>query len=731
MRDKSEVAALVLQQSSGKLTVLDARKGSVHQEWILPANPAVVALVLGPRGLSMGKVKSLMAKDSDLLQQLADYAEQTSEVEALVQGLANAEDSGGTADAALKGFSARYGVALPKLDTKAATDQQASTLLTALMPSAATYDPLATGATQLQQSSGLAASVAGLFFGNTIGLVAGGTALFENLKTALFPATEFRSAFAQNAGSATLAFCAGNTAPKSRTRLAYLWAYRLPESRVPAVALAEPAVLPRGSKSVLKLRVQEGEVAKDLARARDWRLLPADGGKAVPIAVPAVAADSLTVDLSKAETPSGSYRLAATWDWDPVSLGRVDVRPFSNFREAQLAPGCGDKLTQGSGVVTAQLDGTDFEFVERAAIERTGERRPVPVPVRFELPRGPREGDQESLEVEIDTAAAGKYRLLLAQSDGVDHAIPITVLPPNPKVANLPLRINVGEREERIALEGAGLNRVAGISSDAGTFAGAGGEAKWSGTIHPRPDLKPGDSFSLVLHVQGLDAPLTLENAVEVVGPRPAITAVRRSEAPNFGIEVYGDELPAGTLAGLVLEVAHLHDGALRPQLELGCISGDLRQALTLTPDEPGGGATLSFAGASALYLSVNPGTVGFPGCELGATVRESPEGASDSKPLGRVVRLPRLDQFTVTSEAQGPNIYAGMLRGRDLDLVARTGWDAQHGLPVDAIPTPVPGQPGEQTLRIAVPWPAPAPHAPLYVWLRGEDTGRKTAVVE
>jgi hypothetical protein len=68
-------------------------------------------------------------------------------------------------------------------------------------------------------------------------------------------------------------------------------------------------------------------------------------------------------------------------------------------------------------------------------------------------------------------------------------------------------------------------------------------------------------------------------------------------------------------------------------------------------------------------------------------------------------------------------------LKGSDLDLVERAGWDAQHGLPVDAIPTPVPGEPARQTLRISLPWPAPAPHSPLYVWLRGESEGRKTAI--
>jgi hypothetical protein len=726
------VAALVLQQASGKLTVLEARKAGVHQEWVLPGDPAVVALVFGPHGLSMGKVKSLMGRDSDLLQQLADYAEQTSEVEALVQSLANAEDSGGTADAALRGFSARYGVALPKLDTKAATDQQASVLLGALMPSASSYDPLSPATAQLQESTGLAASVAGLFFGNTVGLMAGGTALFENLKTALFPATDFRSAFAQNSDGATLAFCAKTTTPKSRTRLAYLWAYRLPQSKVPAVALAEPAVVPAGSRSTLKLRVQEGAIAKNLSRAREWRLVPAGGGKAIPITVSAIGADSLAVDLSKSEAPPGAYRLAATWDWDPLSLGPVHIRPYADFLHVRLASRCSDELVQGRGIVAVQLTGADFEFVEKASLENAKDRRPNPVPVHFELPRGPRAGDEESMEVEIDTAAAGSYRLLLAQSDGETHALPIAILPPNPKITNLPLRINVGETGEPIMFQGTGFDRIESVTSDAGAVSGTAGDGNWSGTIHPRPLIKPGEKYSLTMHIRGLEAPLTVEDAFEVVGPRPSITAVRRSVAANFGIEVRGDELPAGTVAGLVLDVEHLHDGAVRPQVQLGCRSGDLRRAMSLAPDEPAtGGASVSFAGSDALYLSVDPGAVGFPGCELAATVRVSPEGASDPKPLGRVVRLPRLEQFTVTSEEQAPNTYVGVLRGRDLDVVARAGWDAQHGVPVDAIPTPVPGDPGEQTLRIAVPWPAPAPHAPLYVWLRGEDSGRRTSVTE
>jgi hypothetical protein len=113
----------------------------------------------------------------------------------------------------------------------------------------------------------------------------------------------------------------------------------------------------------------------------------------------------------------------------------------------------------------------------------------------------------------------------------------------------------------------------------------------------------------------------------------------------------------------------------------------------------------------------------------LTATAILDPEGRSDPFSLGRVIRIPRLDKFALTAEKIGESSYAGILEGRDLDVIERVGWDAQNGVRTEAIPAPVPGDASRQTLRIVMPWPAPGPHAPLYVWLRGEQTGRKTAI--
>jgi hypothetical protein len=304
----------------------------------------------------------------------------------------------------------------------------------------------------------------------------------------------------------------------------------------------------------------------------------------------------------------------------------------------------------------------------------------------------------------------------------------VTVLPPNPRISGLPLRLNLGETREPIRLLGSGLERIEAVSSDTGEISGAPDSEIWSGEIRLKTGLTKGQRFALVMRIKGLENPLTVPHAIEVVGPRPRIRSVQKSLAGALGIELAADELPAGTAAGLALAVDHLPDST-RPRLELGCEGGELRRSLTLSAGEPSGGASLTSAGPGALYLSVDPGAIGYAGCRLSATVIEDPEGRSDSFILGRVIRVPTLDKFTLTTEKVGESNYAGVLEGRDLDVIEKAGWDAANGVPVDSIPTPLPGDAARQTLRLAVPWPAPGPHAPLYVWLRGEPRGRKTAV--
>jgi hypothetical protein len=95
------------------------------------------------------------------------------------------------------------------------------------------------------------------------------------------------------------------------------------------------------------------------------------------------------------------------------------------------------------------LSGADFEFLEKVQIESSA-RGAKPADVDFTLPLGKRYGPQNSATLNLDTAKPGEYRLLLAQSDGVSHQVPVTVLPPNPKISNIPILLNVGETHEAI-----------------------------------------------------------------------------------------------------------------------------------------------------------------------------------------------------------------------------------------------------------------------------------------
>lgn len=733
VRTKAEIALLLapLGNSQVPLETLPPAPADKATVWTLPRDASVVALVYGPQGLSMRKVKSLMQKNDEVLSELADYADQTEQVSALVQELQDSEESGADVNAALSGFAAKSGVSMPQLDPHAATNQQAATLLQALSPSMTTMDPLtASNTAVVQQSTGLAAAVAGLFFGSPVGLAAGGVSLFANMHAMMFPETEFRSIIAQTAASGSFALCAKSETAKARTRVAYLWAHRLPDLAEPKLSLAKAEHLPMGTKSVITLKVDEGE--KALVHLRDWELTPAKGGASFQVpATTGKTPGEIQLDLSKTKAAPGQYRLKAMWDWDdaPVS-GDVYLHPFGDLKLAKLTADSRDHLVAGSGEVPLKLEGTDFEFVEKAELERTGKNAGAPVKVSFTLPDGKRGGEQESAEAEVNTAGLkpGAYKLVLAQSDGVPHPIAVTVLPPNPKVEDLPLRPNVGEAEQKAVLHGSALDRIVKLTTSAGEIelAPAHGTDSREVTIKLNSKAHAGDQFDLHMRVQGLEAPLTLAGAIEIRAARPHIVSVRKSYPQSFGLVLNDDELPAGVIASFALNVDHAGEA---PWVEVTCKdSGALRKSLHLSAGDRSGGASLDMAGEGALFLSFDPGIVGRSGCRLEARVR-SAEGSSDAYPLGRILRVPRIEQFVLTDQKISDGIYAGTLKGEDLDLIAETGWDADHGLPVQSIPSAVADDPSKQLLQIELPWPAPAPHAPVFIWLRGESKGRATGV--
>jgi len=81
------------------------------------------------------------------------------------------------------------------------------------------------------------------------------------------------------------------------------------------------------------------------------------------------------------------------------------------------------------------------------------------------------------------------------------------------------------------------------------------------------------------------------------------------------------------------------------------------------------------------------------------------------------------------TGDRNADGSYIAMLSGSGLESIEKTGWATGGPVVVDSLPLPAPGQAGKQTLRVAMPWPSPAPRSPLHVWLRGEAEGRATSV--
>ncbi|MGE5205340.1 MAG: hypothetical protein ACM3PW_06975 [Chlamydiota bacterium] len=736
-KDKAKVAVVLapaLADDSSQVEVLAPRPAKAAAEWSVPIHASVVGLVFGEHGIDAKRVNSLIKENPEIITQLADYAQRTTTVEALVQTLSNYEQSApGSSDlqSALHGFSSQYGVAVPKLDSGASPDQAAGELLQAAVPAfgkSGSGDPptLAAG------STGLAASVASMFFGSPVILAVGGTALFENLHGSLFPGMEFRPAFAQTLPADGMALCAANRKP-SRLHVAYLWMVRVPDSGPPTVTLAQPAVAPLGWTPTLKASVPSVSQLRLVARARDWKLI--GSGRVVPISVkvtPNAADDSLQLDLAHVKLSPGKYQLEANWDWTPLPVsGTVDVRPFADFNGVKLTPQSEDRLVAGTGTVPLQATGADFEFVKGVTLHNANQGKDSAKPVHFSLPPAAENGEKRVLDLDVNTASLqpGPYLLALTQLNGSAHEVQVTVHPPTPKITNLPLRVNVGEPQQTVQLQGSELQRITSISSPNAEWtlaaAGEGHLSARAATIKLLSKAQPGDRLAATVVVSGLNAPLQLSDAMQVLGPRPRIVNVNQSFAGSSGVQLQHGEIPSGVTVSFALRAENTDS---RPGMRLECADdGNTRKKLTLYPGDQQGGADLNSAGQGVLFLSLDPGAVGQFGCELTATIVGEPTGNSDPYSLGHVVLLPRIEKFTISGEKLAPSLYAGTLTGQDLELIDRTGWNSKHGYEAQGIPTPVPGAAGEQTLKIAVPWPPPSPQAPLYIWLRGEKESRAT----
>lgn len=724
---------------AGRIEVLEVKPASVPQEWTVPVRASVVGLVYGPDGLSEHKIDKLVKNNPELALKLTDYVDQTSKMEALVSVLSKYQQSApGTSNlqASLSEFSSQYGVAMPSVSSGESSDQQATQLLRALNP-AFSGDPLGQSSVTAQ-STGLAASVATFFMGPQFGVIAGGTVLLHELHTMMFPRAEFRAAFATSVVASGMDLCAAKTAPsKQRTRVAYLWALPVPNVEAPSIRLSQTVHIPVNWKSTIEVTCATVSQLKSVPRVRDWHLVSSSRDVDVPVTVSVgPQSDFLALDLTHMKIPAGEYHLVAKWDWKPISVaGALDVMDFADYSTALLSPASRDELVTGAGPVTLELSGADFEFVNEVTLLHVAKAASLAARLPFSLPIGEEDGPQKSMSADLDTAhlAPGRYLLRLSQLNGKTRDIPVVIHPANPVLDGLPVRVNLGQPEQTISLRGTSLDHIEKIiSSDAvwtlsTPIGNSIGSQEREATIHLSPKAKKGALIDAKVFVDGIDKPMEISGVLRVAGPRPKILSARKSFASAAGIELSEKEIPARSEVSFAIQGEYFDS---RSRLHLECESpDDTLQPLNLTPGERDGANSLDFAGGTTLFLSMNARAVGQSGCDLMATLTDSDSGTSDPYSLGTVVRLPRIDKFALTDEKIADSIYAGILTGEDLQIIAKTGWDAKTSEPVQEIPTPVPGDPQEQTLKIAMPWPPPSPHAVLYIWLIGETQARATTI--
>ena len=721
---------LVASNQNNDFAILDAKDAAKPAKWMVPFRTSLAMYVYGPSGLSIRKLRGVLEKDNELIAQLAEYAEKTSQTESVLQAIAQYENTsaGENLQAALQGFAQQSGIN-GKLDRSATGDQQMLAAMRTLNPALSAYDPISpSGSQRLGQTAGLAATVAGMFLGSTVGLAAGGTAMALNLKTLLFPDTDFRSAYSQPAQMApqAVSLCTAREPYKTRKRIGYLWALRIPDVKQPAMKIEGPNNIPAGLRSSVKVNVSDSQ-RKLLTRVQAWSLKPVDGPP-IPASVTALPdKGGLDINLASASVPPGRYELRGMWDWDPMKIdGEVLVAPLAELENARLTPESQNRLQQGSGKQVVTLQGADFQFVEKAIVTRKDDKYASPAPAPFTLPRGARQGTQNSLELQIDTTnlKVGDYSLTLLQADGKPHEVNFRIVSDPPKLTRLPVTVNEGETEGRIVLEGEGLDRITGLSASGYEFeldAAADAkhrEVKFRQTTH----VANGSATDLRVSVRDYAQPIVLANAFYVAGPKPRISEATPSLPADLQIGLRERELPAGIFLGIMMRVT---GAGTEPALSLGC-----KETKSVTVRVQAGaenaGVKLQQIQTNTLFVSLDPGAWA-AGCALTAVLHSKQNGSSDPFELGRVIRLPSIESFKLTDEAAGEGEYYGVLTGRDLELIGQVGWNAESGKPIEGLPVPIVGEGAKQSLKVRLSWPSPAPHAPLFVWFRGEDVGRAT----
>jgi hypothetical protein len=709
------------------ILVTDPVRADKPHEWKMTQTISLAALVYGPAGLSRRKVSKFLSQDEVLVAQLADYADKTAQAEQLVATLSNAQSSSASVNAALNGFASTYGFAV-QIDRNAPTQAQAATLFATMNPQLASYNPLSSSAQTVGQTTSLATIAGSLFFGTPIGLAAGGTAMLLDLRAIAFPDTQFRASFAQPvAASKTAVNLCGQQGPlPPHTRAAYIWANRVPNVPPPAIHIGDANFIPPNQRTPVPIEVG-GAAWKYVDRAREWTLV--GNQKKYPIsAVKLGNPQALELDLTQANPPEGDYKLTGVWDWTPFeATGTVHVVPLDDFTKVHLDPASQDRVLAKSGKIPVTLRGGDFEFATKIELQKTNDEFATPETVRFLLPKGLRKGPQDHLDAQLDTEHLdpGSYQLLISQQDGKSHRVDFKVLTNPPRIDNLPILINQGVSTQHFVLKGERLEQVSRLEAPGVVFdlspPGV-NQTERSVTVELKSSPQPGTPLPVTAHLKDRNEPLELSGGLEITGPLPVIASSKLSLPKGFAIQVRSNEFPAGYTLSAMLDVKNIERQSV---LQLACADG-VGTPVSLHLGEQSRDRNLQQLSADQLFLAIE--TDRLPaGCSLQAVIDNGRGGRSKPFTMAQIVRLPQIDTFVLADADPPGGTHQYEIRGQNLEMIEKLGWEKSIGVPVPALPTPLSGPGLKQSIQVGL--PEPVRDASLYIWLRGDQEGRETGI--
>ena len=401
------------------------------------------------------------------------------------------------------------------------------------------------------------------------------------------------------------------------------------------------------------------------------------------------------------------------------------VRTFGramNFKTAHLEPSSQDRLIGQTGKVPVTVTGTDFEFTTKVECKRLNDEFATAENLPFRLPKGLREGPQDHMDIQIDTAHLdpAAYALFISQQDGKSHPVDFKILPNPPRIDNFPIIVNQGAAAQHFLLKGQRLDLLTKLEASGATLnlnPPAPNQTERSLTIELKSSPRPGTALPVKTYMQDRSEAVTFPSALEITGPLPAIASSRLSLPKGMAIAVRSDEFPAGYTLNAMLDVRNIQRKSV---LRLACADG-VGESATLHIGEQTAQSTLQQLSPDQLFLAFS--TSGLPaGCTLQGVIDNGRDGSSQPFALAQILRVPQIDSLTV--DATGTY----QVVGTNLEMIAKLGWDEPSGVDVAGLPTPLAGQGLKQSLEIRLPDP-PTPDAKLHVWLRGDKESRATTV--